>query len=257
MRNSKKGSDMQMLEDKVKVEPAMNRCHEPEPSARQACGGVEGSPASGLSGQDADNADRSAAISIDLGRTEAERTRALERYKELERWIWNEQTQEASSLRAFRIRKKREQDLLSSCQSCHEFYWPRDKHCPCCHGTFDSSSKVHAKFLEHTRECEELLRTGDSGWKQIGPSASHPSRFQLLKAGALAIEVLLLRSSSYAPSAKPEFVVESSCNISVLAGFYTFRSSEMPLERPAKEGLGGQSEGCFKSRGDAPGTICF
>jgi hypothetical protein len=152
--------------------------------------GLEGSPVSGISGLESDLVETNAAISVELGRTGSEKRRALERYMDVEKWFWSECFNGETATKATKSGLKRDTDLLVSCNVCHDCYWPQDKHCRCCHATFESSSpRAHSRFLDHNYECEEKKRRGDPNWKLNGSLASMPSRLQLLKAQLLAIEV--------------------------------------------------------------------
>lgn len=130
-------------------------------------------------------------IPIQLNNTPAERQGALERYGEFDKWIWSKHKPVVSGLIASKRGKKRSCDLLASCEVCHEFYWPRDKHCPHCHATYEGFPKADAKFSYHVHvhDCEEKWKRSDASWKLQGPSTSLPSRVQLLKAHILALEV--------------------------------------------------------------------
>ena len=151
---------------------------------------MEESPASSSSGLENDAPENIGAIAVELGRTCSEKKRALDRYKEGEKWIWMDCLTGGSAPKAKRLGQKRDVRLLVSCDVCHDFYIVKDKHCQCCHATFESSSpRVHFRFVEHTRECEEKRRRGDPNWKLRGATASMPSRLQLLKAELLTIEV--------------------------------------------------------------------
>ncbi|CAK9859021.1 unnamed protein product, partial [Sphagnum jensenii] len=154
--------------------------------------GLEGSPVSGISGLESDPVETNAAISVELGRTGSEKRRALERYMDVEKWFWSECFNGETATKATKSGLKRDTDLLVSCNVCHDCYWPQDKHCRCCHATFESSSpRAHSRFLDHNYECEEKKRRGDPNWKLNGSLASMPSRLQLLKAQLLAIELAI------------------------------------------------------------------
>lgn len=145
-----------------------------------------------LSASDHDSSDSSElsrSFTVELGRNNAEKVHVLERYKDFEKWLWRE-CLESSSLRASKLRKKRGIELLRTCEACHEVYWSRDKHCSCCHGTFESS-RLELKFSQHVLECEEKRRRNDTSWRLQGPTWSFPSRIQLLKAVIAAVEVAI------------------------------------------------------------------
>lgn len=149
--------------------------------------GMEESPVSSISGSESDSPAVLSAISVELGKTSREQKQALERYKEAEKWIWSECSTGGSALKATKAGLRREARVLVVCDVCHELYTSKDKHCQCCHATFDKSSSPRV-FSEHTRDCEEKRRKCDPNWKLQGPVASMPSRLQLLKTEIIKIE---------------------------------------------------------------------
>lgn len=151
---------------------------------------MEESPVSSISGSESDSPAVLSAISVELGKTSREQKQALERYKEAEKWIWSECSTGGSALKATKAGLRREARVLVVCDVCHELYTSKDKHCQCCHATFDKSSSPRV-FSEHTRDCEEKRRKCDPNWKLQGPVASMPSRLQLLKTEIIKIEVRL------------------------------------------------------------------
>lgn len=126
-------------------------------------------------------------IHVECGGSPIERERALERYLDFDKWLWNKCIRSDSCLNAKKIGTKRCSNVLKSCELCHELYWPRDRHCIYCHVTMENSSKVEAKFSQHSLECEKKYRR--KRWRLDIPPGSFPSRIQLLKVEALAIEV--------------------------------------------------------------------
>lgn len=151
---------------------------------------VDGSPSSGLG---VEIPARSGSISVDLGKTDAEKQRAFDRFKDFEHWTWTENTRSLSALKVAKTGRKREPDLLLCCSKCHELYSAIDKHCQFCHATFP---KTQTKHDFHARECEDKMKKKDPAWKLCGLS-SVPPRIQILKADILYIEVLKHTVSVY------------------------------------------------------------
>ncbi|KAL2650700.1 hypothetical protein R1flu_018828 [Riccia fluitans] len=147
--------------------------------------GFDGSPSSGLG---VEFPLRSGSISVDLGRTDGEKQRALERFKECEQWIWAENSRLLSALRWAKTGRKRETDLLVCCPKCHDLYSAGDKHCQFCHATFP---KNQTKYDLHTRDCEDKMKKKDPAWKLCGPSSAVPPRIRILKADMLVIETVI------------------------------------------------------------------
>lgn len=131
------------------------------------------------------------AIQIQSGNIQAERQHVLDRYKEFDKWLWSRQTPELSSLVAVRLRKNRSCELLAKCETCHDLYWPQEKHCSSCHATFEVSAKADAKFTQHVNECEKKRVERGANWKLQGPLKLLPSRVQHLKAQILSVEAAI------------------------------------------------------------------
>ena len=151
---------------------------------------MEESPASSISGSDSDTPETVGAISVELGRSSREQKQALDRYRETEKWIWSECSTGGSLPKATRAGQRREARVLLVCDLCHDLYTNKDKHCQCCHATFDKATSPR-QFSEHIKDCEEKKRKGDLNWKLQGPIVSMPSRLQLLKVEIVKIEVRL------------------------------------------------------------------
>ncbi|KAJ7521596.1 hypothetical protein O6H91_19G060800 [Diphasiastrum complanatum] len=151
---------------------------------------MDDSPPSGISGPGNDMLDSPGAIQVELSHTAGEKQRALDRHRDMERWLWIQCFRADSSVRAIRFGERREADLLNSCDTCHDLYWQKEKHCPCCHITADIY-KREKKFRQHVRECEEQMRRKDLGWKMHGPTKVLPPRTQLLMKILLSIEAAI------------------------------------------------------------------
>jgi hypothetical protein len=187
---------------------------------KPSCPGYEledGNLGSAIDHDASDSSEMSRSFTIELGRNNAEKVHVLERYKDFEKWLWIE-CLESSSLRASKSRKKRGIELLRTCDGCHEVYWSKDKHCSCCHGTFEGSFRFEVKFSQHVLECEEKRRRNDTNWRLQGPTWSFPSRIQLLKAVIAAVEVSLF--ALHFILLKPLHNI--SCTCSLCCPEYTF-----------------------------------
>lgn len=131
------------------------------------------------------------AIRVQIGNSQSERHGVLERYKEFDKWFWGKETPALSFLAAMRSRKKRCSELLAKCDMCHDLYWHEEKHCPCCHTTFEVLAKKDKNYVEHVSECEKL-------WSERSPKEKLqclikrlPCRVQLLKAQFLCVEAAI------------------------------------------------------------------
>ncbi|KAG0573424.1 hypothetical protein KC19_VG177600 [Ceratodon purpureus] len=155
--------------------------------SKQPLKGMEERPASNISGSESDTSEIVGAISVELGKSSREQKQALDRYRETEKWIWSECSTGGSVPKATRVGQRREARILLFCDLCHDLYTNKDKHCQCCHATFDKSSSPR-QFSDHAKDCEEKKRRGDPNWKLQGPVVSMPSRLQLLKVEIIKIE---------------------------------------------------------------------
>ena len=141
----------------------------------------DGSSESGTVFQDSGSVKCRGSIQIQNGNIQTERNDVFERYKEFEKWIWSMQTPEYSDLIAMRI-TKRSSELLALCEMCHDFYWPQEKQCSCCHTAFENAEKLNAKSRINVNEYEKK-RGIASSVKLL------PPRLQVLKAQILSVEV--------------------------------------------------------------------
>ena len=152
------------------------------------------SPSSTVCVSNSDATEPSASFSIELGRNDAEKFDALNRYHDFEKWMWKECIN-PSILCALKHGKKRCTQLLEICDQCHDLHLFEDCHCPSCHRTYNP---LNRNFSEHVAQCKERLK-GDPEWSFSSSSDSSPLRIKLLKAYLALIEVsnstlFLLRS---------------------------------------------------------------
>ena len=138
------------------------------------CSGM-GSPTSSVSVADSDMLESSMTFSIELGNNETEKTGALNRYQDLERWIWKECVG-SSILCAAKIGKKRCPQLLDICNSCHGVFYFEENHCHSCHKTF---GKGEIDFSHDVGFCKEKLKLNSNC--NLHGSTSSPLRIRLLK----------------------------------------------------------------------------
>ncbi|PON44449.1 Octamer-binding transcription factor [Parasponia andersonii] len=148
------------------------------------CSGSTDSPSSTLCLADSDLSESSTFV-IELGRNENEKNGAFKRYQDLERWIWKE-CFSSSMLFATKHEKKRCNQLLDVCDSCHGIYSSEVDHCLSCHRTFTTSDSG-TSFAEHVTQCEEKLNL-NRNWTLHGSDA-FPLRIRLLKVVLALIEV--------------------------------------------------------------------
>ncbi|MCO5562423.1 hypothetical protein L7F22_016051 [Adiantum nelumboides] len=130
------------------------------------------------------------AMRIQTGNSQSEKF-DVQRYREFDKWFWSKETPTQSLLAAMRLKKKRCSELLAKCDMCHDLYWPEEKHCTCCHRTFEVSTKKDTKYMEHVSECDKL-RSERSPIEKIQCLISKlPCRVQLLKAQFLCVEAAI------------------------------------------------------------------
>ncbi|XP_077212458.1 homeobox-DDT domain protein RLT2-like [Tasmannia lanceolata] len=144
------------------------------------------SPISTVCGLNSDALEHSASFRIELGRNESEKSAALKRYQDLQKWLWKE-CFNPSILCAMKYGKIRCSELLANCDFCHDLYLFKDKHCPSCHMTFETIHNFDVNFPEHVVQCEEKLKVNSDG-NFHGTNSSLPVRIRLLKAQLSLIE---------------------------------------------------------------------
>ncbi|KAA8524323.1 hypothetical protein F0562_010746 [Nyssa sinensis] len=167
------------IEDIVKAEVT-------EMAPNRNCNASIDSPSSTICVSNPDIPEPSSSFAIEFGRNEAEKSDALRRYEDFEKWMW-EECFNSSILCAVKYGKKRCEQLLDICDYCCELYFFEDNHCPSCHRTFRTSFSC-LNFSEHVVQCEEKLK-GDTDRALLGLDSSPPLRIRLLKAQLALIEV--------------------------------------------------------------------
>ncbi|KAI5081671.1 hypothetical protein GOP47_0001414 [Adiantum capillus-veneris] len=131
------------------------------------------------------------AIRIQTGNSLSEKRGVLERYREFDKWFWSKENPTVSFLAAMRLKKKRCSELLAKCDMCHDLYWHEEKHCTCCHTTFEFYTKKDTKYLEHVSECNKFRSERSPDEKLQCIIRKFPCRVQLLKAQFLSIEAAI------------------------------------------------------------------
>lgn len=129
-----------------------------------------------------DMSEPSASFMIGVGRNVAEKSDALRRYLDFEKWMW-EECLDSKFLCAMKEGKIRRRNLLRVCDHCHVLYFFEENHCPFCHTTYIKNSK----FSEHLTRCKEKLKE-----ECLSPFralySSPPIRIRLLKAQLASLE---------------------------------------------------------------------
>ncbi|KAF9609028.1 hypothetical protein IFM89_012468 [Coptis chinensis] len=180
-RSLKSPSSMDLDIDNIKTEDSITT------STPDSNTGIE-SPSSTLCADSCDTQEQSSSFRIELGRTQTEKSSALKRYQDYERWMWKE-CFNASILCAMKFGKKRCTELLVTCDSCHDSYFMEDNHCTVCHLTFGAYSNTC--YSDHMKLCEEKQKL-DPRSASHGLNFSLPPRLRLLKLQLALVEVCLL-----------------------------------------------------------------
>uniref|UniRef100_A0A7N0U4U5 Homeobox-DDT domain protein RLT1 n=1 Tax=Kalanchoe fedtschenkoi TaxID=63787 RepID=A0A7N0U4U5_KALFE len=141
-------------------------------------------PSSGVCLSNSD-LETSSSFAIELGKNEDERSNALTRYQDFQKWVWSE-CFSSSNFCALRHGGKRATQLLGICEKCYDSYFFEDKHCPFCHGTFRYSD-CSLGFADHVAQCEHNLQM--EPYEIVYPSVSLPLRARLLKVMLALVEV--------------------------------------------------------------------
>lgn len=113
-------------------------------------------PSSGVYLSNADS-EPSSSFTIELGKTEAERSNALARYQYFHKWAWSE-CFTSSKFCALKYGHKRAMQLLRICEMCHNSYFFEDNHCSFCHISFRNSD-ISSSFSDHVAACEHKLES--------------------------------------------------------------------------------------------------
>lgn len=168
-------------EDSFKKEPI-------EMTPQPDCSIGNDSPSSSVIHAESDMPETSTTFVIELGRNEIEKKGALNRYQDLEKWIWKE-CFSSSMLCAIKDGKKRCRQLLDVCDICRRIYTFEDNHCPSCHRTYGASENTFS-FSEHVAECKIKLKLDQHC--TLNGSCSIPLRVRMLKLLLALIEVTAL-----------------------------------------------------------------
>ncbi|XP_024520101.1 homeobox-DDT domain protein RLT1 isoform X3 [Selaginella moellendorffii] len=152
----------------------------------------EGSPSSsavvGNGGKDSTSSDaRVGSLKVELGRSASENSGAMERYKDMERWLWRHCSVKALQRGGEKRRESENDGMITECESCHDLRWAVDKHCPFCHST--GEEEVWSDFSQHVRDCEQKMISRDPAWRIQGGVL--PPRIQLLKKLLFLVEICI------------------------------------------------------------------
>ncbi|WCJ27093.1 Homeobox-DDT domain protein RLT1 [Euphorbia peplus] len=159
------------------------------------CSAGMASPNSIVCGPNSDTPDAFSLFRIDLGRNDLERKGALERYLELQKWMWKE-CFNPSTLCSMKYGKKRCMPALATCNLCFDSCLAEDTHCPSCHQPLETSttSSIYSEHGIHYKNKREIDAEVFN--------SSLPLGIRLLKALLAFIEV------SVPPEALESFWVE-------------------------------------------------
>ncbi|KAF5474449.1 hypothetical protein F2P56_006347 [Juglans regia] len=148
------------------------------------CPAAFDSPSSTVCGINLDILETSSSFKIELGRNEAEKRAALNRYQDFQKWMWKE-CFNSLTLCAMKYGKKRCVQLLGICDFCLNTYYSEEFHCLSCHRNFGTSTNGF-RVSEHAIQCEgkRKLDTGDFRILE----SSLPLGTRLLKALLACIE---------------------------------------------------------------------
>jgi hypothetical protein len=140
------------------------------------------SPSSTICGLSSDILETSSSFQIELGRNEAEKKAALNRYQDFQKWMWKE-CFNSLTLCAMKYGKKRCGPLLGVCDICLIAYSYEESHCLSCHQNFDDDLKLS----EHAVQCEGKRKLDSGNFRLL--ESSLPLGIRLLKALLGFIEV--------------------------------------------------------------------
>ncbi|XP_059439894.1 homeobox-DDT domain protein RLT1 isoform X2 [Corylus avellana] len=140
------------------------------------------SPSSTICGLSSDILETSSSFRIELGRNEAEKKAALNRYQDFQKWMWKE-CFNSLTLCAMKYGKKRCGPLLRVCDFCLIAYSYEESHCLSCHRNFDDNLQLS----EHAVQCEGKRKLDSGNFRLL--ESSLPLGIRLLKALLGFIEV--------------------------------------------------------------------
>ncbi|KAK9286031.1 hypothetical protein L1049_025234 [Liquidambar formosana] len=157
-----------------------------EMDSRPDCSVGIDSPSSSVCNSNSDASEPSSSFAIELGRNEAEKNNAMNRYQDFQKWMWKE-CLSSSILCATKYGKKRCMQLLGICDYCHDSHFFEDNHCSSCHRTFGTLNS-NLNFSEHVSQCEEKLKV-EPYW------TLHESDFSPLRIRLLGVQLALIEVS--------------------------------------------------------------
>lgn len=154
-----------------------------ETASRPDCSSSIDSPNSTLCISNSDISECSSSFVIGLGRDETEKSDALKRYRDFEKWLW-EECFNSSILCAMKYGETRCKPLLGICDYCNDLYFFEENYCPsCCRPNNLNFSEQVAQFKEKLKGEPYLFSHNRD---------SSPLRIRLLKAQLALIEACIL-----------------------------------------------------------------
>ncbi|KAI3465799.1 hypothetical protein Pfo_022462 [Paulownia fortunei] len=147
------------------------------------CYSSKDSPKSRVCASYSNSPEASVPFSIELGKKGTEENELMDRYKDVEKWMW-EECFDSNILGTLNCGRLRCQLLLEICSCCHELFSCEDNHCPSCHRTYRTSEKSF-NFPEHVTQCKRKL-SEELDWVTL--NLSLPPRVRLVKAQLATIE---------------------------------------------------------------------
>lgn len=145
----------------------------------------EESPKSVVCGSNPDMTEPLASIAIRPGSNETSKNEILERYRDSEKWMW-EECFSSVKVHALKYGKTKRLQLLNICSHCHDLYFSEEQHCPFCHKNYSVFVKTFS-FAEHVSQCKH-------NGTLVKLESSPPLRIRLLKAQLASVEVKNLLS---------------------------------------------------------------
>lgn len=144
------------------------------------------SPNSTVCGTSSESLEPSSSFKIELGRNDRERENALNRYQDLQIWMWKESFN-SSILRGMNYGKKQRIPLLGICNLCLDSFMIEDGYCPSCHTTTTKLENGECFF----EKCfEEKLKNEPMNF--IVSNGTRPLRIRVMKALLICLEVRII-----------------------------------------------------------------
>lgn len=153
----------------------------------------EDSPSSTVSGLNSGTIDMSSSFRIELGKSETEKKTALDRYQELQRWMWNV-CFNSSTLCAMRYEQSRCEPLLGICEFCQSSYLVESSSCPSCYRPLSTFGNNFSNS-QNSIDFDEKMTLS----YKVVTDSSQPLRIRLLRALLIVIEVTVPSKALQSP----------------------------------------------------------